>query len=127
MRADASQFAALARGLQAASITSSSVAVPAMRGFAKVVETAWKSNATATAGSHGVHYPNAITSEVRVSGFQVVAEVGPDSSRPQGGMGPGFEFGSRNQPPHLDGIRAIDTTSEAGANALEAAVYRVIP
>ncbi|HEY9473590.1 MAG TPA: hypothetical protein VIS06_07015, partial [Mycobacteriales bacterium] len=38
----------------------------------------------------------------------IEATIGPDPSRPQGGMGPGFEFGSVHQPPHLDGKRALD-------------------
>lgn len=31
--------------------------------------------------------------------------VAPDPGMPQGGMS--FEFGSSNQPPHLDGARAL--------------------
>jgi hypothetical protein len=62
------------------------------RGFAKQ-----------TARRHGKHYPSAITSEAIGA---LVWEYGPDSSLPQGGMS--FEYGSRNQPPHLDLARSAD-------------------
>lgn len=60
---------------------------------------------------YDVHYPRSFTWESRgvvsfggVNGY--AAEYGPDASRPQGGMS--FEFGSRNQPPHLDLARSAD-------------------
>jgi hypothetical protein len=43
------------------------------------------------------------------AGFGTVihsGEYGPDIARPQGGMS--FEYGSRNQPPHLDLARSAD-------------------
>lgn len=67
----------------------------------------WRANAQATSGEHGRLYPNAISWEQKVS-TGLVFEVGPDSGKPQGAMGPGFEFGSVNQPAHLDGQRAAD-------------------
>ena len=69
-----------------------------------------KANARRTAGGHGKHYPKAITSEMHsglgLFGNSISGEYGPDASRPQGGMS--FEFGSRNQPPHLDLARSAD-------------------
>lgn len=62
-----------------------------------------KANARRTAGSHGKHYPNSFTAE---SITPLTWEYGPDASRPQGGMS--FEFGSRNQPPHLDLAKSAD-------------------
>lgn len=62
-----------------------------------------QANARRTAGSHGKHYPNAFTFEMR---GLLSAEYGPDAARPQGGMS--FEFGSRNQPPHLDLAKSAD-------------------
>lgn len=56
-----------------------------------------------TAGAHGKHYPNAMTAEAITP---LSWEYGPDAGRPQGGMS--FEFGSRNQPPHLDLARSLD-------------------
>jgi hypothetical protein len=67
------------------------------------VESLWRSNAEATAGEHGKHYPKSIKSQM-VGPLE--ARVAPDESMPQGGMS--FEYGSVNQPPHLDGQRAID-------------------
>jgi hypothetical protein len=45
------------------------------------------------------HYPNTITYDSWHNSAEVGAEIGPDSDRPQGGMGPGVEFGSINTPP----------------------------
>lgn len=59
--------------------------------------------ATRSAGKHGKHYPNAITAEPLTA---LAWEYGPDSALPQGGMS--FEFGSRNQPPHLDLAQSAD-------------------
>lgn len=67
----------------------------------------WRANATKTAGEHGRLYPLAIDWEEKIS-TSIHMEIGPDSDKPQGGMGPGFEFGSANQPPHLDGQLAAD-------------------
>jgi hypothetical protein len=70
-----------------------------------------RANAERTAGAHGKHYPKSITSEQRkpFMGFGASvfsAEYGPDAAKLQGGMS--FEYGSRNQPPHLDLARSAD-------------------
>lgn len=66
-----------------------------------------------SAGAHGKHYPNSITadSEVGLKGSTYSAEYGPDSGRKQGGMS--FEWGSRNQPPHLDLNKSADIIGPA--------------
>ncbi len=56
-----------------------------------------------SAGRHGKHYHRSISAESRTP---LSWEYGPDSSMPQGGMS--FEFGSRNQKPHLDLARSAD-------------------
>lgn len=38
----------------------------------------------------------------------LAAEIGPDESMPQGGMGPGVEFGSKNTPPAPHMFPALD-------------------
>jgi hypothetical protein len=37
-------------------------------------------------------------------------------------MGRGFEFGSQNQPPHLDGLRALDGIQVRADRAMDSAV-----
>lgn len=93
---------------------------------AKAFEADWRTNAAATSGKHGKHYPKSITSEMKV-GLSIVAEIGPESGRPQGSMGRGFEFGSRNQPPHLDGARALPAAEGRLESAGTAAVDKVLP
>lgn len=79
----------------------------------------WRSNARATSGEHGKHYPDSITMETRVS-TSIEVEVGPDPRLPQGGMS--FEFGSVKQPPHLDGQRAADTVIPRIERRIDAAL-----
>lgn len=87
-------------------------AVPLMREAVKKnaeeLRDTWRSNARATSGKHGRLYPNTITYETKNEGGGASAEIGPDSSKPQGRMGRGFEYGSVHQPPHLDGQKAAD-------------------
>lgn len=66
------------------------------------LEEQWRDNAVLTARSHGKHYPSRIDHE-RLG--YLLWEIGPHG-HPQGEMS--FEYGSRNQPPHLDGGRALD-------------------
>lgn len=76
-----------------------------------------KSLARESAGTHGKHYPKAITSEMHggsgLFGNTYSGEWGPDSARPQGGMS--FENGSRNQPPHNDLAQAADRVGASAA------------
>jgi hypothetical protein len=81
------------------------------RGFAK-----------GTAGAHGKHYPKAITAE-RISRF--IAEYGNDAALPQGGMS--FEWGSRNQKPHLDIARSHDIAKITFRKKTEEALEEGLP
>lgn len=117
-RGDASEIYKLAADLSGVGAKS----VPALRGgmsqAGKVVERAWRNNAIQTSGEHGKHYPDSIDSELVFNLTGVSVDVGPNAAKKQGSMGKGFEFGSVNQPPHLDGARALSDN--------EAAVERVI-
>lgn len=86
----------------------------------------WADNARQTSGEHGKHYPGTITSETRLS-LGILVETGPESGRPQGGMGPGFEFGSRNQPPHLDGLQAMGPAEARLERAADATIGFLLP
>ena len=56
-----------------------------------------------SSGAHGKHYPRAFEAEAITA---LSWEYGPNAAMPQGGMS--FEFGSRNQRPHLDLNRSAD-------------------
>ena len=86
----------------------------------------WAKNATETSGVHGKHYPKSIDAELRAS-FGIVVDVGPNTSKKQGSMGPGFEYGSVNQPPHLDGQRAADKVGPLIERAISLAVTELLP
>ena len=84
----------------------------ATRRVGKAVETTAKQGkdlakgfATASAGRHGKRYPSAITVE-SAAALGLSWKYGPEANLRQGGMS--FEFGSRNQPPHLDKERSAD-------------------
>lgn len=75
-----------------------------------------KGFAKKSAGKHGKHYPNAFSVE-RTGVLRW--EYGPDSAMPQGGMS--FEYGSRNQPPHMDLNKSADIiATKFGPDVLDA-------
>lgn len=86
----------------------------------------WRSNAAATSGAHGVHYPGSIDHEMKLS-FGISVEIGPNSAKKQGRMGRGFELGSRNQPAHLDGTRALGAAEARLARAADVAIGFLAP
>ena len=101
--------------LQADLLKIKAEARPVMRGTVheaiKVGNDVAKDFARRSAGAHGKHYPRAFSAEMKrdFNGFGasiISGEYGPDIAKPQGGMS--FEFGSRNQKPHLDLARSAD-------------------
>jgi hypothetical protein len=118
----ADDFRDAAKGLALVGARIIPAARSAMSQAGTVLAKEWAKNATETAGEHGKHYPKSITSNLALTMSSVSVDVGPDRSKRQGGMGPGFEFGSRNQPPHLDGTRAMDAIAPQVAALMEAVV-----
>lgn len=102
----------------AADLTKISKTLPvALRGVIKegirVGNSVAKDNAVLTARRHGKHYPDSFTAEMHLGtppNFYS-GEYGPDASKPQGNMS--FEYGSRNQPPHLDLAKSADLIGPA--------------
>ncbi|MFF4417091.1 hypothetical protein ACFYY8_31610 [Streptosporangium sp. NPDC001559] len=80
---------------------------------------AWRDNARSSSGRHGKHYPKSITAEQIPHNGAIEWEVGPETRLPQGGMGRGFEYGSANQPPHLDGAQAAAHVEPQFVKALD--------
>ncbi len=87
----------------------------------KAVEAGWRAGATASSGKHGKLYPRTIKSQ-KPNPF--TAQIEPDAGMPQGGMS--FEFGSRNQGPHLDGQKALDAQEPVYISAIEAAALAAL-
>nr|WP_119589186.1 hypothetical protein [Streptomyces scabiei] len=83
------------------------------------VKNAWRANATASSGRHARLYPASISYDMRPHPTGASAEIGPDKGRPQGSLGNLLEFGSVNNPPHMDGARAL--AAEAAAFTLHVA------
>ena len=100
--------------------------VPALRdvmgGVGEAFAKEWADNARETSGTHGKWYPDSIDSGLAFTVRSVTVEAGPNTSKKQGGMGPGFEFGSENQPPHLDGLRALDGMQARAERTIDAAM-----
>lgn len=122
LRGDASEIYTMAADLSQIGARS----VPAVRTVMAEVGSAfareWAANARETSGEHGKHYPNSIDSELVFDIGGVSVEVGPNRDKPQGSMGRGFEFGSVNQPPHLDGLRALDGIQVRADRMIDSAV-----
>jgi hypothetical protein len=57
----------------------------------------------------------------------VSIDVGPNAAKKQGSMGRGFEFGSENQPPHLDGLRALDGAQQRVERMVDATIGHLLP
>jgi len=90
--------------------------------------TSAKGFAKTSAGRHGKRYPAAITGQMRRAylygeGAIYHGEYGPDISRPQGGMS--FEYGSRNQKPHMDLNRSADLVGPQFAREVGNAIDRL--
>lgn len=81
-----------------------------------------KANARESSGAHGPHYPRAFSRDILAGGF--VAEVGPGGGGRQARMS--FEYGSRNQPPHLDLNRATDAIEEPYYRRIDQAVAKAL-
>lgn len=109
MDIDGSELLALTQYLDNAEREAASKTYPVVRQHAESLRDQWQKNAKETARRHGKRYPKAITAEQVPAREAIEWTVGPESGLPQGGMGPGFEYGSRNQPPHWDGARAAIT------------------
>lgn len=77
-----------------------------------------KGFAKTSSGCAGKLYPKSFSAELHAGtglfGNVISGEYGPDTARPQGGMS--FEYGSRNQKPHLDLARSADIIGPAFAD-----------
>jgi hypothetical protein len=127
IRGDASEVYRLAGDLSKVGFTT----IPALRGSMLAVGEAfaddWARNAVETSGEHGKHYPNSIDAELVFSVTTVTVEAGPNTAKKQGKMGRGFEFGSENQPPHLDGLRALDGIQARAEKIIDATIGHLFP
>lgn len=120
------EYIELAMDFEKSSAATASAIFDAFKSVGEDFAEEWRANARETSGAHGKHYPNSITSETRV-GMHVEVLVGPESNRPQGRMGMGFEYGSMNQPPHLDGLRASVTAQELLRRRVDSAIGLALP
>lgn len=81
-----------------------------------VGNTVARDNARRSSGKHGKLYPRSFSASTPRAKFvfgvgHYSTEYGPDASKKQGNMS--FEWGSRNQPPHLDLNRSADLMGPA--------------
>ena len=122
IRGEASEVYRLAGDLSQIGFRTVPALREAMAGVGEAFAKEWADNARETSGTHGKHYPDSIDSELTFSVRGVTVEAGPNISKKQGRMGQGFEFGSENQPPHLDGLRALDGMQKRAEAIIDATV-----
>ena len=91
----------------------------------EMIVDAWQAGARVSSGAHGIHYPDAISAELVFDLGGVAVDMGPESGKPQGGMS--FERGSRNQPPHADGLKALAAGEAPAGQMIGDAVEALIP
>lgn len=126
--AGADEIFDLARDFDRATGEVASGLYDAFRGAGEGFRDDWQHNARSTAGEHGKHYPDAITTEMRTLGLTTInVETGPETGRKQGGMGPGFELGSENQQAHLDGLIAMPLAEKRLERLADAAIGLALP
>lgn len=73
-----------------------------------------------SAGAHGKHYADAFSAEML---SPLVGEYGPEADKDQGDMS--FNFGSRNQPPHLDIEKGWDLQEPVFAKDIDSMMDRL--
>jgi len=85
----------------------------------------WRDNAQAHVRhpSRSGWYPKTIRVQPVPSLTAIAFDIYPDT---EPGEGEGFEFGSRNQPPHLDGQRAKDALEPVFERRVDRAVGQAI-
>lgn len=92
----------------------------AVQSTAEELRDQWRENAAQSSGAHGPHYPASINYKMKPALTAIVAEIEPTSGMPQADMS--WEFGSVNQPPHLDGQRALDQVGPSLPRRIDAAL-----
>lgn len=122
IRSDASEVYTLASDLARVGPRSVVAIRGVMGALGETFAREWASNARQTSGEHGKHYPDSIDSELAFDITGVSVDVGPNKAKKQGSMGRGFEFGSENQPPHLDGLRALDVIQPRADRVMDSAL-----
>jgi hypothetical protein len=84
----------------------------------------WRANAKRTAGKHGKWYPGDIQANTDSGVDWVESTIEPSRARRQGAMS--FEYGSRHQPPHLDGAKAMLVVTPVWNRACDEALDRAL-
>ena len=125
IKGDASEILALAVGLQQAGVRAGAAIREPVLTAGELIATVWRTGARMSSGAHGIHYPDAISAELVFDLGGVAVDIGPESGKPQGGMS--FEHGSRNQPPHLDGLKALAAGEAPAGQMIGDAVEVLIP
>lgn len=72
------------------------------------------------------HYPRSIGYDVESGSDWVEAEIGPETDKPQGGMGRGVEFGSSNTAPTPHLFPAFDAELPRYEKQLARAIHRAL-
>ena len=84
----------------------------------------WRANAKSTARKHGKWYPGDIQAKTDSGASWVESTIEPKRGRRQAAMS--FEYGSRNQPPHLDGAKAMLAVTPGWNRACDEALDRAL-
>jgi hypothetical protein len=116
----------LRRAFEVAPRTMSTAILKAVDESSAALQRDWRSGARRSSGTHGPHYPTSITHDVTIEDGAVTGDVGPERGKLQGRMGPGFEYGSVHQPPHMDGASAFAGNTQKFEQAIQGAIDDVI-
>ena len=81
----------------------------------------WRTNAKRTSGSHGKKYPRTIRASTSSGEDWAEADVYSVSPAARG-----YEYGSRNQPPHLDAAKAYPAAERDWRDGCDTALARAL-
>jgi hypothetical protein len=89
------------------------------------VKTEGRKNSAASSGTAAAGAPSTITYDTKVGRTSIEAEIGYEK-RGQGKLGNLLEYGSRNNPPHRDLGRALDSEEPRFEQAIAEMVDRLL-
>lgn len=102
------ELAELSRDLRAAAALADDKAKDIVKKAALNVKNDWQRLMRARSHhGHIPHLPPAVGYDIVEAGGEIIAVIGPDKQSRQGPLAHLLEFGSVNNPPHLDGAAAL--------------------
>lgn len=123
----ADEVFALARDFGNASSKVASGLFDAYRGAGEGFRDDWRHNVLSVSATRLPHLPAAITSEMKLAGFNIEVETGPELGMKQAKIGRVIELGGEHSPPYLPGLRAMPIAEKRLDRLADTAIAYLLP